>query len=162
MKRSTTFGFGSCLALVLAASAASASSPDSDPSKGGDAPPASGPSDARNIGIEQVDRDKIAADEAKKKYKWEVGAAWEAHALFAQNDLQGSAPDKFFNYYSGHFRFDLFQHNRFEVRAGFYQRFIADPQESGLRGDDIVFSYARLIPLPQDYRLSIRASILAP
>src|SRR5581483_6042287 len=90
------------IALVLVASTASASSPDSDPSKGGDAPPSSGPSDARNIGIEQVDKDKVAEEQAtKKKVRFEGGATWESHALFVQNDLQGSAPDKFFLYYGG-------------------------------------------------------------
>jgi len=151
------------IALVLVASTASASSPDSDPSKGGDAPPSSGPSDARNIGIEQVDKDKVAEEQAtKKKVRFEGGATWESHALFVQNDLQGSAPDKFFLYYGGYFRTDLFQHNRFEIRTGFYQRFLADPQESGVRMDDVVFSYARIVPLPQQFRLSVRASVLAP
>lgn len=169
MRRIT--GLGVSLSLVLAASAAGAAGGKETSVKGfgggGDSGPG-GPggskvSDERNIGIEQVDRDKVAEEiEAKKKYRWDLGAAWETHALFVQNDLQGGAPDKFFNYFSGYFRFDLFRYNRFEVRAGFYQRFIADPQESGLRGDDIVISYARIIPLPQQFRLAIRGSVIAP
>ena len=170
MRRITSVGLS--LSLVLAASAAGAAGGKEtsvkgfgggEGGKGGPGAGQSGVSDERNIGIEQVDRDKVAEEAAAKKpYRWEAGAAWETHALFVQNDLQGGAPDEFFNYFSGHFRFDLLKHNRFEVRAGFYQRFIADPGESGLRGDDIVFSYARIIPLPQQFRVSLRASVIAP
>jgi len=158
---------------VLAASAASAGEgKDSSTKSGGErggggasttggATEGAGVGGATETGAREIDR---VTGERKpiKPYTWEAGLVWEAHTLLVQNDLMGAAQDKFFNYYYGFFKFDFLKYNRLELRYGLYQRFLADANESGVRSDDIVGSYTRYIPLPLDFRASVKASALIP
>lgn len=97
------------------------------------------------------------------KYKpWEVSAGWEGHRLVRQSDLEGAAPDKFFNYYYASGYYEFTKYDRVSLTAGLYQRFLADPGETGVRADDIVGSYRRWVPLPQQFDFYGTFSLLAP
>jgi hypothetical protein len=97
------------------------------------------------------------------KYKpWEVSAGWEGHRLVRQSDLEGAAPDKFFNYYYASGYYEVTKHDRFTLTAGLYQRFLADPGETGVRADDIVGSYRHWIELPAQFDFYGSFSLVAP
>ena len=159
---------GVLFASVLAASVASAAGgKDAGQKAGGE----KGGSETGNTGTtagtgagsitSERDRDRVTGE--KKVVKpWEIGASWEAHGLMVQNDLEGLAPDKFYNYFYAYGRYEFLKYNRVTLRVGLYQRFLADPNESGVRMDDIYGAYTRMIPLPQQFRLSVTGSLIAP
>jgi hypothetical protein len=93
---------------------------------------------------------------------WEVGALWETHRLIIQNDLGGDAPNKLFNFLYLYATWDVSENNRFAVRFGAYERFIADAGEAGIRSDDLVFAYTRRIPLPGDFQARAVVSATLP
>ena len=159
---------GVLFASVLAASAASAAGgKDAGQKAGGE----KGGAESGNVGTtsgtgagsitSERDRDRVTGQPIKTK-PWEVGASWEAHGLVTQNDLEGLAPDKFYNYFYAYGRYDFLKYNRLTLRVGLYQRFLADPNESGVRMDDIYGAYTRIVPLPQQFRFSATASLIAP
>src|SRR5262249_51195466 len=45
---------------------------------------------------------------------------------------------------------------------GFYQRALADDGETGVRADDLVVSYTRLVPLPKAFDLRVGGSLSFP
>lgn len=94
--------------------------------------------------------------------KWEVGAGFEAHRLFIQNDLQGAGADKFFNYYDAYASWLPTQHDSLSLYFGVYQRFIADPNETGFRLDDLLLRYSHTFDLPAKVHLLTRATVYAP
>lgn len=171
MRARSTAGLGAFLLVTLAAAAASASEGKSESVKGErGASPTGAPAgsigagaaeSSVHVGAESSERDKVTQQAVPKK-AWEVGATWEAHGLLRQNDLQGNAADKFFNYFYVFGRVEFLKYNRVTLRAGLYQRFLADPQESGARLDDVVLSYTRTIPLPEQFKLMVSGSVFAP
>lgn len=98
----------------------------------------------------------------KKEKPWEIALGWEGHRLIRQSDLEGAGADKFFNYYFAEVHYDFSKYDRVQLLGGVYQRFLADPQETGLRADDIVGLYRRYIPLPDKYDFYVSGSVLAP
>ncbi len=95
--------------------------------------------------------------------RWEALVGYELHRMFIQTDLGGDAPNKLFNYYYAAFRFDVTKHDRLRVRLGVYERFIADPGETGLRTDDLSFSYTRIIDsLPWGLNVTPTVGLTAP
>jgi hypothetical protein len=157
---------GAFFVTVLAASAASAAGGKESTvksEKGGGESGSTGTTSGTGTGTITSERDRDKVTNEKKVVKpWEVGASWEAHALTNQNDLEGYAPDKFYNYFYAYGRYEFFKYNRVTLRVGLYQRFIADPGESGARLDDIYAAYTRVIPLPKEFRLSVTGSVIAP
>ncbi len=94
--------------------------------------------------------------------KWEVGASFEAHRLLIQNDLQGAGRDKFFNYYQVYASWLPTHNDSLSVYFGAYQRFVADPVETGFRLDDVVLRYSHYFDLPANSRIVTRASVYLP
>jgi hypothetical protein len=105
-------------------------------------------------------RDRLVENQAPKR--WEALVGYELHRMFIQTDLGGDAPSKLFNYYYASFRFDITPKDRLKVRLGVYERFIADQGETGLRTDDLSFSYTRLQELPADISLAVSFGVTAP
>jgi hypothetical protein len=109
-----------------------------------------------------------------KAYKpWEVGAIFTTHRLVVQGDLAGGTTDpgsagsgaavnKFVNDFEAYARYDITKHDRVSVRAYLYERFIADSGESGVRFDDLVFTYTHSISLPRKFNLDIGLLLTAP
>jgi hypothetical protein len=93
---------------------------------------------------------------------WEIGIGWETHALLRQNDLAGQAPNKLFNFFYFFGRINLTANDRLSVRGGFYERFIADQEESGMRMSDLSFTYAHKFKLPGKVDLSLSGTMTAP
>ena len=102
------------------------------------------------------------AEPGKTKKPWEVEAVWETHRLVRQNDLESDAVNKTVNVGFLYGRWDITKNNRVWVRGGFYQRFIADDQETGLRFDDAVAAYVRRVPLPEKFTFYAAAQLSAP
>jgi hypothetical protein len=96
------------------------------------------------------------------KKRWEVGTSVEYHHLIRQNDLEGYAVNKNLNYFYFYGQYDLTKHDRISVRGGFYERFIADAGETGLRSSDISLTYTRFFELPGKVELQAKASLSAP
>jgi hypothetical protein len=94
--------------------------------------------------------------------KWEVGASFESHRLFIQNDLQGAGADKFFNYYDAYASWLPTKNDSLSLYFGVYQRFVADPNETGFRLDDLLLRYSHYFDLPAKVRLLTRASVYFP
>lgn len=165
MKLRSTAGVS--FALVLAASAASAAGGKETTVKGekGGTEKGAGETTTSTTGTTgtagaEREKDKVSAKAQEKT--WTVGAAWEAHAMLVQNDLEGAAPAKYFHYYYLFGSYEPWKNNRFTLRAGMSQFFLADPEESGLRLDDIYGAYTHVFPLPKDFRLSVTGSLIAP
>jgi hypothetical protein len=93
---------------------------------------------------------------------WEVEAAVEGHHLWRQNDLSGAAQDKNLLFYSFLGRYQFTKFDQVQAYFGFYERFLADPNETGLRLDDMFLSYWRLIPLPEEVELRLNARVGIP
>jgi hypothetical protein len=109
-----------------------------------------------------------------KAYKpWEVGAIFTTHRLVVQNDLAGGTTDpgsagsgagnnKMVNDFEVYARYDITKHDRVSVRAYLYERFLADSGETGVRFDDMVFTYTHSISLPKKFNLDIGLLLTAP
>ena len=93
---------------------------------------------------------------------WEVGVELETHRLIRQTDLQGQAADKVANFLGVYGQYDLTEYDRIGLRWGASQRFIADANETGIRGDDVAAFYTRFVPLPGRVLLRATAQLTAP
>ncbi len=95
--------------------------------------------------------------------RWEASAGAEVHRLFIQTDLEGVGAQRQFEYYFATFRYQLTPNNdKVSLRAGFYQYLLADPQETGLRADDVVLAYTHRFALPWELESNVQGSLLAP
>jgi hypothetical protein len=96
---------------------------------------------------------------------WQVNAAIEYHALIRRNDLggdqgsTGDAANKNVIYYSLGGAWTPTPEDRLSVRWGLYQRFLADPSETGVRADDGLVAYTRTIALPGEVELRIQPRV---
>ena len=70
-----------------------------------------------------------------------VGVGAEYHRLFIQNDLEGAAANKNLMVYSAYVEVDPTPNDRIKLRSFLYERFLADPGETGLRTDDLILQY---------------------
>ena len=104
---------------------------------------------------------------------WEVGMVMTTHRLVLQNDLSGGdavagSPDtgaginKAVNDFEAYVRYDITKHDRVSVRAYVFEKFLVDSGESGVRFDDMLFTYTHGFPLPQKFNLDIGFSLIAP
>lgn len=123
----------------------------------GDSASASNPDDGSWGGLLDLRRGIPAG----RKY-WEVGGAWESHALLTQTDLEGAGSQRYFHYFYLYAFADLTARNRISVRGGAYERFLADQGESGWRLSDVSISYTRRIDLPWELELRLRGTITLP
>jgi len=110
-----------------------------------------------DTGAEGVDGENGAP-----KKPWEIYAVFETHRLIRQNDLNGDASNKLFNFFYVYPHYDITDKDRVSFRAGFYQRFLADQGETGLRFDDFVLAYTRFVPLPEKFMLRITPWVTFP
>lgn len=94
--------------------------------------------------------------------RWEVELDVEGHHIWRQTDMEGSAQDRNVMYYSLSGRYQLTPFDQVQLATGFYQRFLADGGETGIRGDDILVNYAHLFELPDAYRLTLSGRLTAP
>ena len=104
--------------------------------------------------------DVVARDPSKKI--WEVGISSEYHRLFIQNDLEGAAANKNLMVYAASVEVDPTPKDRIRLRGFLYERFLADPGETGVRSDDLILSYTRYQPLPYEMTLKPGAWLTAP
>ncbi len=159
------------LAALLLSGAAGAAPGKETTSKGGSGPsagPSGGASEGGGSLVEHdptrpdgVGPDAVNPDKEKPK-SWEVSVSWEYHHLIVQSDLEGVGANKNLNYFSAYARWDPTKYDRLQITGGLYERFLADSGESGVRLDDTVLSYTRLIPLPREVNLRARFSLYLP
>jgi hypothetical protein len=169
------------MASLLAAGAAGAAEGKGDSGGKGGAGPGGGPSSAGGgggggggdqFGERGVEPDVVNGPPAAPK-PWEIGGIFETHFLVRQDDLaggyatpgspdQGAANDKAINELTLYARYDLTNRDRFGVRTYFYERFLVDQGETGIRMDDIYLTYTRLVPLPDRYRLQVSGWVAIP
>jgi hypothetical protein len=166
--RFVTLGFGIATVLVAATASAAPSKGDTG-GKGGNGPDSSLKSGAEGsasepsaVDITEVQyRNKSTQnpDEVMQKRQvekpWEVSASYELHRLIRQEDVSG-AP-KLFQLIGISGRYSLTENDIVSIFGGASEGFIADPQESGVRANDISLQYAHTFALPQKFRL--RASV---
>jgi hypothetical protein len=107
--------------------------------------------------IVREDRRLLTSEKA-----WEVETALEGHRLFRQNDLGGAADDRNLLFWSFIGRYQLTKYDQLQGYFGVYERFLADPSETGLRADDMFLGYWRFIPLPEDVELRLNARFTLP
>jgi hypothetical protein len=109
--------------------------------------------DTKNIGLKE------------ETQEWQVNASVEYHRLVRQNDLggdqgsTGDAANKNVIYYGIGGQWAPTEFDRVVVRWGVYQRFLADPTETGVRSDDGVVAYTRIVPLPWDVEMRIQPRV---
>lgn len=108
------------------------------------------------FGPDRADRKK----EVKKK--WEVTGTWETHRMIRQEDLGGAAANKVYNFFYAGGTYDITRQDRLALAWGFYQRFLVDQGETGLRSDDILGSYSRYFRFPNDLTVRITPSFTVP
>jgi hypothetical protein len=155
---------GLAIAMLLVAGTAQAA-PGKAPEKGGTVSTGSGSTDSATpadtdpslsvTGLTPANPDVIEAANEKKR-PWGVSGTWETHRLIHQEDTTNSS-NKLLNVFFFSAHYDLTAKDRVSAGWGFYQRFIADPGETGLRGDDIALTYTRFVPLP--YKFAGRGSL---
>jgi hypothetical protein len=83
---------------------------------------------------------------------WVIAAGLETHVAFVQTDpTDGRARgDKLYNFYYLTPQWAISPYDLVRADFGLYERFIADPGETGLRVSDISATYTRFIPLFAD------------
>jgi hypothetical protein len=158
-----------CIAAVaLTSNPARAAEPPknkADGSKGGSGPGAGGAAPTGGMGAgggEQRGGIVEMRHGANVGKWWEVAAGWETHFLVRQSDLNGYGPNKLVNYGWFTARLDITANDRVGFRAGLYQRFTADQEETGIRASDLVFSYTRTQYLPKAFILRGSLLLTAP
>jgi len=157
------------------ASAKGATSPSAAPTSDGTNGPESGTSTRQaDNGQEEDERNPDIISAFAPSYKpWEVGVSFETHRLIYQNDLAGGdavggSPDsgagqnKGVNDFEAYVRYDITKHDRVSVRAFVFERFLVDDGETGVRFDDMLFTYTHSIPLPKKFNLDLGFSLTAP
>jgi hypothetical protein len=174
------------LALVLAAGTAfaagggtsgGATGKGSSESRGGAGPGGggAGPGGSGSTGSgggPATNPDYINQDQVPEK-PWEVGALWETHRLIRQNDLaggyaepagaySGSGFKKQFNVLGAYGQYDITEYDRIKLRAYLFEYFISDPGETGFRMDDLILSYTRRVPLPEQFTFRPTFWVTAP
>lgn len=167
MRKTTAFVTGLSV-LLLAATAGAAGGKAGPEGKGGAGPGGAGGGGSfggakssesfADVGAGNVQ----GSDESIRKKPWEIYAVWETHRMIRQNDLNGDAPNKFFNFFYVYPHYDFTDKDRVSFRAGFYQRFLADQGETGLRFDDFVLAYTRFVPLPEKFLLRVTPWVTFP
>ena len=161
--RTTTAVAVAVSSLLFAGSAGAAAGKFGPTAGGGSSGGASGSAATSGESISDTGAGTVTAINGEKsKKKWELYAVFETHRLVRQNDLGGDAPNKTFNFFYVYPHYDITDRDRVSLRAGFYERFVADQGETGLRFDDLVFAYTRFIPLPAEFMLRITGSLTAP
>ncbi len=104
-----------------------------------------------------------STDHAPKARKsWEVGATLESHALLIRNDLQGAANNKLVNFLFLYGRWQPTSHDAIELRTYVYERFLADPGETGVRSDDTALVYFHYFDLPNNWKARVYGALTAP
>jgi hypothetical protein len=174
MRRGACVGLVSALAIALGSSSAHAaggvSGRGETGGKGG-LGPGSGPSGSNagagpvatgGAATNQVQNQDTTTQSKTETKAWEVGGVWETHRLIRQDDLEGAAVDKLFNVLGVYARYDLTSKDRIGIRDYFYERFIADAGETGLRADDVTLTYTRTEPLPKQFTFSGTLAVNAP
>ena len=143
--------------------------PPSEPSTtpGISTKPGTSPSNARAVSGDDPEADTAQNLVLQKmglgqKKSWTVGSIFETHRLLRQDDLGGAAKNKALNYLFLYAGWNPTPKDQIQVRGGFYQRFLADSNETGIRPDDLVLAYTRTIPLPWDMTLRPSASNMFP
>jgi hypothetical protein len=86
---------------------------------------------------------------------WFVQGVYEFHHLIRQTDLGGDGPNKNFNFLYFDAGWDFTDVDRVYGRVGFYQRYVADQNESGFRFDDAFIAYQRKFFLPEGFLLRV-------
>lgn len=173
--RLSTVGIG--LAALLVASASQAAGgvggKGETGGKGGNGPgagPSGGSAGSSGAGgyittpgnASQNQNPDLAAEQVERKKAWEIGGTWETHRLIRQEDLNGAGSSKLFNVLGVYARYDLTENDRIGLRDYFYERFIADSGETGLRTDDLTATYTRTQRLPARFTFAATAAISAP
>lgn len=97
-----------------------------------------------------------------EKKMWEVGISSEYHRLFIQNDLEGAAANKNLLVHAAYVEVDPTKNDRIRLRGFLYERFLADPGETGVRSDDLILQYTRVQKLPYEMTLKPGAWITFP
>ncbi len=103
-----------------------------------------------------------AAAPTLAKKPWEVGAALESHGLLVRNDLQGAANNKFMNFLYLYGRYEPTAHDAIELRTYLYERFLADPGETGVRSDDTSLYFAHYFDETHGVKTRVFAALTAP
>lgn len=91
---------------------------------------------------------------------WALTLEIEGHHLIRQTDVDQATAN--FMYYAITGRYHITKYDRVQASIGAYQLGIKDPGETGFRASDLALSYQRLIPLPEEFNLRLRAQLLFP
>jgi hypothetical protein len=165
-KAGSILAVGAGAALLLVSSLASATDNKGDTGgKGGLGPQTSAPDTTSNVDetavlpiTRSVDRANNNRQEQEKP--WEVGAVFETHRAFLQDDL--ASGNLVYNVYSAYIRYRITDNDSIGIRESVQEDFIADPGEPGARADDVAITYTRSVPLPRHFLFSVTGSLSAP
>lgn len=123
---------------------------------------ASGSGGGPAVPRDQIDASTGVAPRDPAKKMWEVGISSEFHRLFVQNDLEGAAANKNLLVHAAYVEVDPTPADRIRLRGFLYERFLADPGETGFRSDDLILQYTHVQHLPYDLTLKPGAWITFP
>jgi len=168
----TTAAFGFAAAVVLASTSAFAADTGKGDTGGkGGLGPGAPPTTETGVGdvvpLGNGSQNPVAnpdqtARKAEKQKPWEIGATFETHRLIRQDDLEGVGANKVFNDFGVYASYSLSEHDRIGIRDYFYERFLADEGETGVRSDDVTATYTRTQKLPKDFSFAATLAINAP
>ncbi len=111
---------------------------------------------------DQADGSAGVSPRDPSKKMWEVGVSSEYHRLFIQNDLEGAAANKNLLVHAAYVEVDPTPQDRIRLRGFLYERFLADPGETGVRTDDLILQYTRVQHLPYELTLKPGAWVTFP
>lgn len=116
---------------------------------------------AGGVGTLDEPRGLFDAAAGRPRKPFDVGASWETHGLWWQNNTN-AGNRKLFNFAYAYGAVNLTRNDRIRLRAGFYEYLLADQSESGLRATDISLSYSHLFRLPKAFDLRATVALTAP
>jgi hypothetical protein len=163
MRRTTAaWVLGAALALLSGRAAATENKGDTG-GKGGLGPQA--PVENTTTGsdtstVVPIQREVSSSKKTEQEKPWEIGATFETHRMFVQDDGAGS--NKVFNTFAAYALYHLTEHDTFGIQEFVNEGFYADPGEPGTQAADPAVTYAHSVPLPRDFLFSARLSLSAP
>jgi hypothetical protein len=156
------WALGAAFAFVSGTAIAAETKGDTG-SKGGLGPEATAPKEVSPTGPDTtvpIQRNVDTSKKSEQTKAWELGATFETHRMFVQDD--GSGANKVFNTWAIYGLYRLTDHDTLGVQEFFTENFLVDPGETGVQAQDVALTYTHSVPLPRDFLFTVTGSLSAP
>jgi hypothetical protein len=107
-----------------------------------------------------IQRNVDSSKKTEQEKPWEIGASFETHRMFIQDD--GAGNNKVFNTFAAYALYRITDRDTLGIQEFVTEGFIADPGEPATQAADPAVTYTHGVPLPRDFLFRVSASLSAP